>query len=195
MFGCNTKPFRNLCYADALEKAGLPVAFNALSDQDHIAQNMMLIDQKLGSTTGTHGRRLVAAFDCTYLLHGHQQGGGRQTARLVGQPWTPEAPDLASVELSEDMNLQTMRMATDMLLEPSLLNIVLQLLSTRLPFQSCFLHTIPYITYHSLNTPNSSFLCFFEFATHPGSQSCVGTRLHRRSCACQQQRFQFTLQT
>ena len=119
LFGCSQAPLRGTTgnYMAMLEQRGLPRPLLALDQPGRLEDNLACIDQKLSWMTGTHGRRLVLAFDMTYLLQGLSQHiEADNSVFLLGAPWTRSEPGIAAQRITETVELRTHRKATDMLL-------------------------------------------------------------------------------
>ena len=85
---------------DLLEQFSLPNPCLSLlgKNRDQLAKNFVLLDQRYPRTPEMSSRRLILAFDATYLLKTMAQLRLDNSVGLVGGPWTPSDEALAWID-------------------------------------------------------------------------------------------------
>ena len=85
---------------ELLEQFSLPNPCLSLlaKKRDQLAKNFVLLDQRYPRTPEMSSRRLILAFDATYLLKTVAQLRIADSVGLVGGPWTPSYESLAWVD-------------------------------------------------------------------------------------------------
>ena len=85
---------------EELEKFSLPNPCLSLleKNKEQLAKNFVLVDQRYPKTPEMSARRMILAFDATYLLKTVAQLKIADSVGLVGGPWTPSDESLAWID-------------------------------------------------------------------------------------------------
>lgn len=86
---------------DTLLSMGVPNPCLTLLYQSQLEENLIVIDQAFPGDDKIPARRLVLGLDCTYLTKSMCQHRIRETAGLVGAPYSTSNPGLAFTPISK----------------------------------------------------------------------------------------------